>query len=79
MATTSIGWGDGTTGRIFVTFTGSVGSSQMAVSSDPNKTLTNREKRITFKSTAGLVLGTLLISQKPRARSYSLSYKPAYK
>lgn len=75
----SISWGDGTTGKIHIKYSGAVGSSEMDVSSDPNPTLVKREKILTFKSNTGIVIGSLLVSQSPRARDYNTDYNIDYK
>ncbi|MDR2449789.1 MAG: hypothetical protein LBD52_07510 [Prevotellaceae bacterium] len=79
MATAQIYWGDGTSDKITVTFSGNVGSSQMTVACDPNNFLTARIKNIVLKSTGGATLGMLTVSQQPRSRAYSIGYDEAYK
>jgi hypothetical protein len=63
MATKQIYWGDGSSDKIMVTYSGEVGSSQMAVASDPNNFPEERTKEITLKSAGGVALGTLTVSQ----------------
>jgi hypothetical protein len=79
MAAVNVYWGDGTSDKITVTFSGSVGSSQMTVACDPNKSLTGRTKDVKLKSTAGATLGYLRVFQYPRSRAYSIGYDEAYK
>jgi hypothetical protein len=79
MASKQIYWGDGTSDKITVTYSGNVGSSQMAVASDPNALLTYRTKTIVLKSTGGATLGTLTVSQLPRSRAFSAAYNGSYK
>jgi hypothetical protein len=79
MASKQIYWGDGTSDKITVTYSGNVGSSQMTVASDPNLFLTYRNKTIVLKSTAGATLGTLTVSQLPRSRAFSAAYNGSYK
>jgi hypothetical protein len=79
MAAVNIYWGDGTSDKITCTFSGNVGSSQMAVASDPNKFLITRTKNITLKSSGGATLGILTVSQQPRSRAYSVAYNESYK
>lgn len=79
MATVAIAWGDGTADKITVTYTGAVGNSSMSVTSDPNKSLSQRNKTLTLKDSNGIARATLTVSQKPRSRGYSVSYNKAYK
>lgn len=79
MATLSTAWGDGTSDAILVTFTGDVGSTVMTLSSAANKTGRQRERVIMLKSTAGVVLATLKVTQKARSRAFRLSYINSYK
>lgn len=80
MAVIQIGWGDGTTSKIYLEYTGTVGSSQMVVTSDPNTTTVRRTKTITFKSTMGATLSTLRISQEVGApvRAFSDGFSPGF-
>jgi hypothetical protein len=79
MASKQIYWGDGTSDKITVTYSGDVGSTQMTVAGDPNLFLTSRTKTIALKSTGGATLGALTVSQLPRSRAYSAAYSSAYK
>jgi hypothetical protein len=79
MATEQIYWGDGTSDTITLTFSGDVGSSQMTVACDPNIFLTARTKSISLKSTGGVLLGTLTVSQQPSSRAYSAAFSAAFK
>ena len=79
MAAVNVYWGDGTSNKITVTYSGNVGSSQMTVASDPNNFITMRTKTITLKSAGGVTLGTLTVTQQPRSRAYSAAYNEAYK
>ena len=78
MTITTIYWGDGTSDVITVTFTGDVGSSQMAVASDPNRYPVQRQKVIKLKSTGGVQLGTLTVTQQAYSRSYTIEYANEY-
>lgn len=78
MATKTIMWGDGTPDKITVTFSGAVGSSKMAVSSDKNLTLSRRQTIIKLKI-SGATVGTLTVDQGPRTRAFSVAYSEAYK
>ena len=71
-------WGDGTTGKITITYSGSVGVSDMIVASDPNPTLSSRHATIKLKINGGTI-GTLLVDQKAGSRSFSVAYCNAYK
>lgn len=68
MTTILIAWGDGTADNILVTFTGA-----------PNKTLRQRQRVIKLKSTDGVMLETLAVTQKARTRAFKLSYTNSYK
>jgi hypothetical protein len=78
MATKQIYWGDGTSDKITLTYSGDTGSSQMTVASDPNMFLVERSKTVVLKSTAGATLGTLTVSQEQRSRAFSAAYSSAY-
>jgi hypothetical protein len=78
MASKQVYWGDGSSDKITVTYSGDVGSGQMTVASDPNLFLTYRTKTIVLKSTGGATLGTLTVSQLPRSRAFSAAYSSAY-
>lgn len=78
MATKTIMWGDGTSDKITVTYSGSVGSGDMIVMSDPNPTLSSRHATIKLKINGGTI-GTLLVDQKAGSRSFSVAYCKAYK
>lgn len=78
MATKTIMWGDGTSDKITVTYSGSVGSGDMIVMSDPNPTLSSRHATIELKINGGTV-GTLLVDQEAGSRSFSVAYSIAYK
>lgn len=79
MAVATIYWGDGTSDVITVTYTGSVGSSQMVVASSPNKSVNERSKTIKLKTAGGMLMGTLSVTQNSRSRAYKAAYSPAYK
>jgi hypothetical protein len=79
MASKQIYWGDGTSDKITVTYSGDVGSSQAIVTGDPNLLLTSRTKTIVLKSTGGDTLGILIVSQLPRSRAFSAAYNGSYK
>jgi hypothetical protein len=79
MATTTIGWGDGTSDVITVTYTGAVGGSSPSVSSSPNNTLSGRSKTIKFKSTGGVQLATLTITQNMRSREFNADFNNDFK
>ncbi len=78
MAAKTIMWGDGTTDKITVTYSGAVGSSSVSVVSDPNRTLSERTKIISLKIN-GATKGTLKVTQKARMRAYSKAYEKSYK
>lgn len=71
-------WGDGTTCKVTVAFSGSVGSSDMTIASDPNPTLSSRTVTIKLKINGGTV-GTLTVEQKAGGKSFSVAYSTAYK
>ena len=77
MTTRTIMWGDGTTDKITVTFSGSVGSSDIIVASDPNPTLSSRTATIKF-NIDGAPFATLTVEQKAGGKSYSVAYSVAY-
>lgn len=79
MPTANIAWGDGTGDVITVEYSGEVGSSDMTVASTPNKTLNSRNQTITLKDYTGVVRATLIVTQKPRSRAYSIDYNNSYK
>lgn len=79
MATKTIAWGDGTADKITVTYTGNVGRTTLTVAADPNKTTKQRRRVIQLKATTGVVLASLTVDQKPRARAFKVSYKSDYK
>lgn len=70
-------WGDGTTDKITVTFSGAVGGSDMVIVSDPNHTLSIRHTTIKLKID-GATVGTISVEQKAGGKSFSLSYNVAY-
>jgi hypothetical protein len=78
MASKQIYWGDGTSDKVTLTYSGNVGSSQMTVASDPNLFLIYRSKTITLKSSGGATLGYLTVTQMPRERAFSAAYSSAY-
>lgn len=78
MVTKTIMWGDGTTDKITITYSGAVGSSLMSVLSDPNKTSSQRTKTISLKIN-GDIKDTIKVTQKPRTRAYSKAYEKSYK
>ncbi len=77
MAVASIAWEDGTSDNISVTYSGTSGSSQMTISSDPNKTVNQRTKVINLKVGVA-TLATLTVRQNARSRAYSIAYNSAY-
>lgn len=77
MTTKAIMWGDGTTDKITVTFSGSVGNSNMLVASDHNLTLSSRSATIKLKI-HGATVGTLTVEQKAGGKSYSVAFSAAY-
>ena len=77
MATKTITWGDGTTCKFTVTFSGSEGRSTMTVASDPNPTLSSRTATLIFRID-GEIVGTLTITQAG-GKSFSVAYCIAYK
>lgn len=79
MATQTIAWGDGTADKMTVTYSGTIGSSQMAVASDPNASLSQRVKTINLKDSSGVIRATLTVTQNPRSRDFSTAYNNAYK
>lgn len=79
MATITTAWGDGTADVIRITYTGSVGKTTMNIAGDRNKTTKQRKRVLKLQSIPGLTLGTLIVTQKPRARAFKISYKPDYK
>ena len=78
MATKTIMWGDGTADTLSVTYTGTTGSSELSVSSDPNRSLVVRTLTVSLRS-GGVTLASLSVSQKARSRAYSMSYNESYK
>ena len=77
MAEKTIMWGDGTADTLPVTYTGGAGSSELSVSSDPNRSLVVRTLTVSLRS-GGVTLATLTVSQKARSRAYSMSYNANY-
>ena len=78
MARKAIMWGDGTSDRIKITFSGAVGISTLLVQSDPNHTLSPRKAIIKLKIN-GATAGTLTVGQQPRKKAFSVAYHEAYK
>lgn len=78
MAEKTIMWGDGTADTLTVTYTGGAGSSELSVSSDPNRSLVVRTLTVSLRS-GGVTLASLTVSQKARSRAYSMSYNESYK
>lgn len=79
MATKTIGWGDGTSDVITVTYNGATGTSTPTVSSSPNNTLSQRSKTIYFKSTGGVQLATLKVTQQERSREFNADFNNDFK
>ncbi|MDL2290386.1 hypothetical protein LJB95_03180 [Paludibacteraceae bacterium OttesenSCG-928-F17] len=79
MAAKTIYWGDGTTDKITVQYTGTGGVSNLLISSDPNNSINTRSKRITVKSADGSIARQITITQKGRKRAYSKAYNKNYK
>ena len=77
MAEKTIMWGDGTADTLTVTYIGGAGSSELSVSSDPNRSLVVRTLTVSLRS-GGVTLASLTVSQKARSRAYSMSYNTNY-
>lgn len=72
-------WGDGTNDKINVTYSGSLGTSEINIVSDANNTGKDREITATIETLAGVVLGVLTIQQWSKWRNaYSHAYSRAY-
>lgn len=78
MAAKTIMWGDGTADKITVTYSGGVGDSEMIVASDPNLTLSSRQRTVNLKIN-GSTEGTLIVTQEAGSRAFSVAYSESYK
>lgn len=65
MAVTEIPWGDGSSDKIYLTYSALEGDQTVLVSSDANAGASARSKVVTFTTTVGNVTQTLTISQEP--------------
>ncbi len=79
MTTITTAWGDGTADVIYITYMGGVGSTVMTIVADRNKTIEQRRRVIQLKATTGVVLATLIVTQKSRSRAFVVSYNKSYK
>jgi hypothetical protein len=75
MATKTLYWGDGTSDRITVDFSGN-GDDRTLISSDPNTKPAGRSRQITF-SGAG-VIRKVTLSQQPAPGDYNNDYSNDY-
>ncbi|MCD8173815.1 MAG: hypothetical protein LUD76_10245 [Alistipes sp.] len=78
MATATIYWGDGTSDKLTVVYTGS-GSGTITVSSDPNTSAHTRTKTLTVRTANGSIARSITVTQQGRKRSYSPAYHDKYK
>ena len=78
MATQTIAWDDGTTDKVYISYTGEIGNSVMTISGDENKTGNRRSRIITLKTLDDITLDTLEVSQPPRSRAFNVSYNKSY-
>lgn len=72
-------WGDGTSGKVNITFSGDAGTSHITIVSDKNTTGKDREVSANIETPDGIVLGVLRIIQWGGWRNaYSRAYSRAY-
>ncbi|WP_294597477.1 phage tail protein [uncultured Rikenella sp.] len=70
-------WSDGTGDAVTLEFTGHAGTTELLVTSDPNRTA-KREMTTEIKAATGRLLGTLRIQQLLNWNAYSSAYGYAY-
>jgi hypothetical protein len=63
-------WGDGTSDKLYVTYSGTAGDSNLAVASDPNMTASERTKEITLVAAAG-IQAVLTVTQEAFPRDFN--------
>lgn len=72
-------WGDGTNDKLNATFSGTAGTSEINIVSDPNGTGKDRKVTTAIETPGGVVLGVLTIIQRGTWRNaYSRDYNRAY-
>lgn len=75
MATTTIPWGDGSGGNIYLTYPSASGDQTVSVSSDAN-TGAARSKVVTFTSGVGSIVRTLTVSQDAGRQEHTITLHP---
>jgi hypothetical protein len=77
--TDAIFWGDGTSDKLYLTYSGDVGSNQLIVASDSNMTLSERQQMLNFKTQGGQQLAVLTVAQQARSRAFSAGFDSGFK
>jgi hypothetical protein len=70
-------WGDGTSDKLYLTYSGATGNSNMTVASDPNFTANERTREITLAGTIG-GQAVLTITQEAFARDFNNDFNNDY-
>ncbi|MDR1199072.1 MAG: hypothetical protein LBK94_08710 [Prevotellaceae bacterium] len=75
----AISWGDGTSDALYVVYSGQTGNGGMMISSDPNVSVSARQKVLNLKSQGGQQLATLTVTQQAHSRAFSVGFDEGFK